>query len=228
MNSPLVTVIIPFSNYEQYLDAATRSVLRQTYTPVEIILVDDGSTDRSTARAQAYVPPARYLRRENGGAGAARNTGIEHASGEFLAFCDVDDVWLPTKLERQMTAVLQDPAIDVVFTRVTEFWASGEGDPPRRATRRDFPGALPSALLVRRAAFHRVGPFAERLRVAEWADWYTRMRDTGLREAWLPEVLVARGLHQHNNSLVQAQARIEYRDILRAHLHRLRQRARGA
>ncbi len=132
MDSPLVTVIIPFSSYERHLDAATRSVLRQTYAPVEIILVDDGSTDRSAALAQAYVPPARYVRRENGGAGAARNTGIERASGEFLAFCDVDDVWLPTKLERQMTTVLRDHSIDLVFTRVTEFWASG-GDPPDRA-----------------------------------------------------------------------------------------------
>lgn len=228
MTFPLVSVIIPFSNYERYLEAATRSVLSQTYAPLELILVDDGSTDRSAALAQAYVPPARYVRRENGGAGAARNTGIEHASGEFLAFCDADDVWLPTKLERQMTAWLQDATLDVIFTGVTEFWASVEAGVPRRATRRNFPGALPSALLVRRAAFHRVGPFSEELRIGEWADWYTRMRDAGLREAWLPEVLVARGLHPSNNSFLRGDARIEYCRIIRAHLHRGQMGAGGA
>ena len=222
MNPPLVTVIIPFCNYERHLDAATRSVLGQTYAPLELILVDDGSTDRSAALARQHVPPARYVRRENGGAGAARNSGIEHASGDFLAFCDADDVWAPTKLERQMAAVHQDPTIDVVFARVTEFWASEEAAAPRRAARQNVPGALPSALLVRRAAFHRVGPFSEALRVGEWADWYTRMRDAGLREAWLPDVLVARGLHQGNNSLLQEGARIEYCQILRAHLQRQR------
>jgi glycosyltransferase involved in cell wall biosynthesis len=223
MGSSLVTVIIPFCNHERHLDTAIRSVLGQTHAPVELILVDDGSTDRSAALARAHVPPARYLRRENGGAGAARNSGIERASGDYLAFCDVDDVWAPTKLERQMAAVGRDPTIDVVFVRVTEFWAADEAGPPPRAIRRDFPGALPSALLVRREAFDRVGPFAEGLLVAEWVDWYVRMRETGLKEAWLPDVLVARGLHRSNNSLLQQSARIEYCRILRTHLHRPRQ-----
>ena len=223
MDPSLVTVIIPFRNHERYLDAAIRSVLAQTHAPLELILVDDGSTDDSAALAQSYVPPARYLRREHGGAGAARNSGIERASGDYLAFCDVDDIWAPTKLERQMAAVSQDPTIDVVFARVTEFWAAEDAGPPLRPIRRNFPGALPSAVLVRREAFHRVGRFAEGLRVAEWVDWYARMRDTGLREAWLPDVLVARGLHRSNNSLVQSNARIEYCRILRAHLHRQRE-----
>lgn len=228
MESPLVSVIIPFANYEGHVDAAARSVLRQTYAPLELILVDDGSTDRSAARARAYVPPARYVRRENGGAGAARNTGLAHAAGEFLAFCDVDDVWLPGKLERQMTAVREDPTVDVVFAGVTEVWASEEAGPPRLATRERVPGALPSAMLVRRAAFHRVGAFSEGLRVGEWAEWYARMRETGLREAWLPEVLVTRGLHPRNHSWLDREARIEYCAILRAHVHRQQMRAGGA
>jgi glycosyltransferase involved in cell wall biosynthesis len=225
MDLPQVSVIVPFANYERHLDAAARSVLRQTYAPVELILVDDGSTDRSAALARAYVPPARYVRRENGGAGAARNTGVAHASAEVLAFCDVDDVWLPTKLERQMAVLREDPAVDVVFAGVTEFWASVDAGRPRRAPRQGLPGALPSAMLVRRRAFQRVGPFSERLRVGEWAEWYTRMRAAGLREAWLPEALVGRGLHPRNHSFLEGEARIEYCAILRAHVHRQR---RGA
>ncbi len=225
MGSPLVSVVIPFANHERHLDAAARGVLGQTYAPVELILVDDGSTDGSAALARAYVPPARYVRRANGGAGAARNTGVARATGAFLAFCDVDDVWRPTKLERQMAAVRGDPTLDVAFTGVTEVWTSDEAG-PRPAPRQNVPGALPSAMLVRRVAFERVGPFAEGLRVGEWAEWYTRMRAAGLREAWLPEVLVVRGLHARNHSALQAAARLEYCEILRAHIHR--QQARGA
>src|SRR5262245_30441561 len=111
----LVTVVIPFHNHQRHLDAAVRSVLDQTHAPLELILVDDGSTDGSGERARAYGPPARYLRRQNGGAGAARNSGIAQATGDYLAFCDVDDVWASTKLERQVAAVRRDPTIDVVF-----------------------------------------------------------------------------------------------------------------
>lgn len=227
MDSPLVSVVIPFADHERHLDAAAWSVLEQTYAPVELILVDDGSTDRSAARARAYVPPARYVRRANGGAGAARNTGVLHATGSFLAFCDVDDVWRPAKLGRQMAAVRADPALDVVFTGVTEVRTPEEAG-SRRAPRENVPGALPSAMLVRRAAFERVGPFAEGLRIGEWAEWYTRMRAAGLREAWLPEVLVLRGLHARNQSALQAAARLEYCGILRAHIHRQQARGRDA
>jgi glycosyltransferase involved in cell wall biosynthesis len=218
-----VTVIIPFCNYERHLGAAIRGVLDQTYPAVDLILVDDGSTDGSAAIARQHVPPARYVRRPNGGAGAARNNGIELASGDLIAFCDADDVWAATKLELQIAALHDDPSIDVVFCGVAEFWDPERPSKAVREARTTLDGASPSAMLVRRAAFDRVGPFAEGLRVAEWVDWYVRMRDTGLKEACVSDVLVARRLHRNNNGLVQgATACMEYVPILRAHLHRRR------
>ena len=223
----LVTVVIPFYNSARYLDGAIRSVTAQTHTRLEIILVNDGSTDDSEAVALRHTPPARYVRRDNGGVGAARNTGLRLASGEFIAFCDSDDVWLPSKLERQLAAVEQDPSIEAVFAQVTVF----EVPPfPRGLIRRAWeraPGALPSALLIRRSALERVGPFAEHLRTGEWADWYVRMRENGVKQSWLSEVLVARRLHGANTSRLWPESRIEYPRILRAHLQRQRTRDRG-
>jgi glycosyltransferase involved in cell wall biosynthesis len=224
----LVTVIIPFYNSARYLDGAIRSVTAQTHTRVELILVNDGSTDDSEAVAQRHTPPARYVRRDNGGVGAARNTGLRLASGDFIAFCDSDDFWLPTKLERQMAALEQDPSIEAVFAQVTEFEEPQHPRGSLRRARERAPGALPSAVLVRRSAFERVGPFAEDLRTGEWADWYVRMRESGVKESWLPEVLVVRRLHHENTSRLWPAARIEYPRILRAHLHRRRARERGA
>jgi glycosyltransferase involved in cell wall biosynthesis len=222
MSEPLVTIIIPFWNNERHLNAAIQSVLGQTYAALDLVLVDDGSTDGSGRLARQHVPPARYVRRENGGAGAARNIGIEHAAAPFIAFCDADDVWAAEKLERQMASFREDPTFDVVFSSVTEFWDAGRPSPALREARARMRGALPSAMLIRREAFDRVGPFSERLRVGEWVDWYIRMRESGLKEAWLPDVLVARRLHESNNGLVQGAARTEYATILRARLHRRR------
>lgn len=224
MTAPAVAVIVPFHDNARHLDAAIASVRRQTYAPLELVLVDDGSCDGSAALAQRHVPPARYLRRPRGGAGAARNSGVACASAAFIAFCDADDLWAPDKLDRQMAAFRDDPGLDVVFASVTEFHSAEHASGGLRAARAAVRGALPSAVVVRRAAWQRVGPFSERLRVGEWADWYARMRDAGLKEAWLPDVLVARRLHPANNGLVQKEARREYAAILRAHLHRRRSR----
>jgi glycosyltransferase involved in cell wall biosynthesis len=224
----LVTVIIPFCNNARYLDAAIRSVVGQTHVHIELVLVDDGSCDGSAVVAQRHAPPARYIRRENGGAGAARNTGVDGSSGEFIAFCDADDIWMPTKLERQLAVFGQDPGVNAVFTGVREFEETERPPGSRRRPRERVPGALPSALLIRRSAFEQVGRFAEDLRIGEWADWYVRMRESGLREHWLSEVLVARRLHGENASFLRPEARIEYSRILRAHLRRRRAGRSGA
>lgn len=217
MTTPLISVVIPFCNHKRFLEEAIKTVLDQTYTPVELILVDDGSSDGSAALAKSYTPPATYIRRSNGGAGAARNTGIQKANGEFLAFCDADDLWHGSKLVSQIAAFRQDPSIEAVFASVTEFEDGGFSGTVR-SVRTSVPGALPSAVLIRKRAFERVGPFAEGLRVGEWFDWYARMRETGLREAWLLEVLVGRRLHPHNTGLLRPESRVEYTRILRRHI----------
>ncbi len=119
-----VTVIIPSYNLADYLPAAIDSVCAQTLPPLEVIVIDDGSTDGSWELAEAYGPPVQVVRQANAGVSAARNHGIDLAAGDWIAFLDADDIWEPTKLERQMAAVADQPEVVCVFT---DFYTFGEG-----------------------------------------------------------------------------------------------------
>jgi len=103
MQEPLVSVIIPTFNRAEILCSTVESVIRQTYQNIEIIVVDDGSTDETQDKLVPYRDKIRILRQENSGPSHARNRGIEIANGEIVAFLDSDDTWLPTKIERQVS-----------------------------------------------------------------------------------------------------------------------------
>src|SRR3954451_23570366 len=108
MELPLVSVIIPVHNGAKYLRAALESVFAQTYSPFEVIVVDDGSVDESGVIAQSFND-VRYIHQANQGVAAARNNGIGAARGEFLAFLDQDDLWTTEKLKLQMGYLMKDP-----------------------------------------------------------------------------------------------------------------------
>lgn len=97
-----VSVVIPAFNAESFLGEALDSVLGQTARPTEVIVVDDGSTDGTRALVRRYSDAVRLVTQDNGGAARARNVGARQATGEWLAFLDADDVWLPEKLEKQL------------------------------------------------------------------------------------------------------------------------------
>ena len=109
-----VSVVIPAYNHARYLPAAIDSALAQTYAPVEVIVVDDGSTDDTPRVLAAYGDRIRVIRQANQGAGAARNAGLAASRGEYVAFLDSDDIWLPRKLELQMGRFDADPALGLV------------------------------------------------------------------------------------------------------------------
>ena len=134
-DSALVSVIMIFLNAEHFIEEAIESVFQQTYTNWELLLVDDGSTDASTRLARQYAAehPGRvhYLEHEyhrNRGMSRSRNLGIRHAKGEFTAFLDADDIWLPKKLERQVPVLNAQPEAGMVFGP-TYYWFSWTGDP---------------------------------------------------------------------------------------------------
>jgi len=127
---PMVSIVLIFLNAERYIADAIDSVLAQTYSDWELLLVDDGSTDGSTQTALEYTHSfpnrIRYLHhpnRENRGMSAARNLGISCSTGRFIAFLDADDVWLPRKLEQQMELMLKHPEASVIYG-LTEYWYS--------------------------------------------------------------------------------------------------------
>jgi glycosyltransferase involved in cell wall biosynthesis len=143
MNSkPLVSVVTPFFNAEKYFEEAIESVLAQTYDNWELLLVDDGSTDGSTAIAQRYAQQypdkIRYLehdRHQNRGKSVSRNLGITSGRGKYLALLDADDVFLPEKLEKQV-AILESQPNTVMVYGPTLYWYGWTGNP--QDTQRDF------------------------------------------------------------------------------------------
>ena len=224
-DAPLVSVIVPVYNGAAYLAEALASVQAQSYHPIEVIVVDDGSTDTSGDVARQAIPQARLFRQANQGAGAARNRGVAEARGDLLAFLDQDDVWVGEKLAWQVATLAAEPTLDVVFGHVQQFFSPDLDAASRsRLSCPDHPqpGLLPSALLIRRAAFARVGPFASGWRVAEWAAWYVRAVDLGLRTVMLPQVVARRRLHATNTGLTARDATGEYARLLKARLDRRR------
>jgi glycosyltransferase involved in cell wall biosynthesis len=223
-----VSVMITVYNGSPYLAEAIESVLTQTYRPVELIVLDDGSTDGSGDIAKRYGPVLRYIRQSRGGMSAARNSAVREARGRFLSFLDADDRFRRDKLERQMEIMESDPSIDMVFGHVSEF-VSPELDPPARALLRqpvhDTPWRTPNLMLVRRESFERVGLFSTSLRVGIGVDWYARAVELGLREAVPPVVVLERRLHAANNGIRERDARNLYLHVLKRSLDRRREQA---
>jgi glycosyltransferase involved in cell wall biosynthesis len=126
---PAVSVILPTYNRARFLDEAFASIVAQTWQDWELIVVDDGSNDETRAVVERWRPrfskPFTYVWRENGGAYAARNTGLDHATGDFVAFFDSDDLWLPHHLERCASALAANPELDWIFAACRSIDASG-------------------------------------------------------------------------------------------------------
>lgn len=139
-NKPLVSVVVIFLNAERFIQEAIESVFAQTYDDWELLLVDDGSTDSSTSialqYAQQYPGKVRYLEHEghqNWGSSAARNLGICHAKGEYIAFLDADDVWLPDNLSHQVAVLNSQPEAGMVYGTAQKWysWSENSGDSQR-------------------------------------------------------------------------------------------------
>jgi glycosyltransferase involved in cell wall biosynthesis len=225
---PTISVIIPVYNYAAYVAAAVASVLSQSYPPVELIVVDDGSTDDSAAIVAGMpLPPTTELilvRQPNQGPAAARNRGIALSSAECLAFLDADDLWLPEKLERQVAHLAQEPAADGVICLVESFVEPGGEWPPGR--NRAFFDRLPPmysfcTLLIRRPALDRAGRLDPHHRAGEDTEWFSRARDAGLVFAITPAALLRRRFHSANLSHSAAAATPQQLlRIVRDSLHR--------
>ncbi|HEX2274960.1 MAG TPA: glycosyltransferase family 2 protein [Acidimicrobiales bacterium] len=113
-----MTAVVPAYNAASFVSAAVESVLAQTYEPVECVVVDDGSTDATSTVVAGFGSRVRCIRKANGGVASARNTGLADARGEFVAFLDADDTWVPHKLERQMELFRSAPSTGLVYSGI--------------------------------------------------------------------------------------------------------------
>jgi glycosyltransferase involved in cell wall biosynthesis len=223
----LITAIIPVYNGERYLAEAIESVSAQTHRPIEIVVVDDGSTDRSAEVAQRFNS-VRYYRQLHGGIGSARNRGIAFARGDTFAFLDADDLWEKDKLRLQMAALYEDAEIDIVFGHVRQFISPESDEYIKKGIYcpdKLMPGYMPSAVMIRRDAFKRVGQFETNMLVGEFVSWYLRATEMGLRILMLEELVAWRRLHKTNTGIQQRKAVTDYVRILKASLDRRRANA---
>lgn len=198
---PMVSVVIPVFNGGRRLPEAVDSVERQGYTPIEIIVVDDGSTDETPAVISALGSRVRALRQPNTGPAAARNRGLSIAHGELFAFIDCDDLWPDGRLHRQVERLVADPELDVVLGRTRIVSEAGTLRPELRwedPEERTIVCAHVGCAVYRRRAFDTAGWFDESLRFSEDHDWFLRARETGLRLVILDEVTLVYRLHGEN------------------------------
>lgn len=182
--TPLVTVVIPAYNRAWSLAEAVDSVLSQEFRDFELIVVDDGSADGTPQLLGGYGEAIRVLRRENQGVSASRNAGIAAARGELIAFLDSDDLWLPGKLRRQVEFFASHP--EALICQTEELWVKNgrRVNPGKRHRKRggmifepslDLCLVSPSAVMVRREIFERVGLFDESLPACEDYDLWLRV-----------------------------------------------------
>jgi glycosyltransferase involved in cell wall biosynthesis len=223
---PLISALIGVYNGAPYLGEAIDSVFAQSYRPLELIVVDDGSTDGSADVARRYGDSLTYAYQENAGNGAARNHATRLASGDIFAFFDADDIAPPDRLALQAEALAADPELDVVFGHAHEFVSPELTAEQRTGVRPAAPAALPwvsaNLMLIRRESFDRVGPFSESLRVGVTVDWCARAVDAGLKSLMLPDVVLERRLHLTNNGIRERASKSQYAHVLKAALDRRR------
>ena len=176
-----VSVVIPTYNYGRFIKAAISSVLDQTRSPSEVIVVDDGSTDETTAVVAAFGKAVRYMRQDNAGVSAARNLGVRESTSQLIAFLDADDTLEPSTLEKQVARLDSDEEIGLVHCAMREFddetgatirlhMEGGEDRVANNLLLWEGPVIVAAgAIIVSRQAFDRVGGFDTRMRVGE--DW---------------------------------------------------------
>lgn len=186
-NGPLVSAVIPAYNAERWISDTIESVLDQDYSPVEIVVVDDGSTDKTAEIAESFGQNVQVLRKSNGGTASARNAGIRKAAGEYVAFLDADDLWKPKKLKHQVHLLeksgrkwaysdteIIDVKPDRKVYRLSERTSLPKGDILRWLFDGNWVYFPPSSVIVHRSIFSTVGIFDEspRRRISEdWDFW---------------------------------------------------------
>jgi glycosyltransferase involved in cell wall biosynthesis len=196
---PKISVIIPTYNRAAFLAAAVDSVRQQGCSPVEIIIVDDGSSDDTARLVRSLGANLRYVYQTNQGPAAARNRGLALAEGDFLAFLDTDDAWPGGRLHSMLRHLEQDDALQLVLGHIEmqQQRTSGEDFRLVAAGERVLLWCL-GAALFRRSAFDRVGPFDANLRFSEDLDWYLKAMEFGLPMQVVPEIALHYRLHEDN------------------------------
>jgi len=222
-----VSVIISVYNGENYLKEAILSALEQDYKEKEIIVVNDGSQDRTKEILQEFENQISIITQENKGLGAGRNTAIRFSTGDYLAFLDHDDLWEKTKLSKQMKEMaLLEKDNPLIFSQAQQFICSHLNEEERKkisVNESVLPGYIAGTLLISRERFDQIGYFLEKKQVGEFIDWYLRALEKNVPIVLLYDVTLYRRVHQNNMGRQKdLYKQTDYLKILKASLDRRR------
>jgi len=214
-----VSVVIPAYNAEPYLEDCLRSVLSQTHPVEEVLVVDDGSTDGTKRIVESFGSPVRLLEQKQGGPARARNLAVSQARGEWIAFLDADDMWVPEKVQKQLDALAANPDAVFCYTGLLALKLDGSRVPvpPPALAHVDAMlsltnvGIPPSAVMLRRETLLQVGGFNEIQRGCEDWDLWFRLRKLGTF-CEVPEALT---VYRESLGGLSSNAEHMYQDFLR-------------
>ncbi|MBU0678013.1 MAG: glycosyltransferase family 2 protein [Verrucomicrobia bacterium] len=200
--NPLVTAIIATYNGEEHLREALESVFAQDYDPLEVIVIDDGSTDGSAEIAESFEGVT-LIRQQNAGVAAARNVAFAASHGEFITYLDQDDIWPGNKTSVQVACLREHPDVGYVLGQQELFLEEGCDMPLWAVPVFDLgihTGYLPGTLMVRREVIKQVGPFDPSFINGSDSDWFARATDKNIRVVILKDILLRKRIHPDNES----------------------------
>lgn len=193
----LVSVVLPVFNGEAFLAEALDAILAQDYPSLEVIVADDGSTDSTPDIVKGY-DAVKYVRQDNAGPSAARNAGIAMSTGDFVTFCDCDDLYHPGKVSAQVSHLEGHPAAGCVMVR--HHTVIEPGTTPPAWIEKDDGGVQVQSAMVRREVIDIVGGYNPDYRMSENMEWLSRIKTAGFGIDVIDEILVERRLHGTNAS----------------------------
>lgn len=223
-STPLVTIIIPAYNAAQFLPEAVNSIRQQSFQPsLEIILVDDGSTDETAALVPQLGADVRYIFQKNRGPAAARNRGIAAARGEIIGFLDADDLYPPDKFQIQVTRLLNDPSVDLVQGRIKYVQLEGADEIKFDLDAEDSVAFIQiGGALFRKSVFDQIGLFDEEFRFSEDHDIFLRIREHKIPFTILRHVTLHYRLHKNNMTKNRVPGEFQLLQVLKKSIDRRR------
>ncbi len=225
--NPLVSAIIPVYNGERFLPDAVETILQQKYRPLEIIIVDDGSTDGTAELVKNFGRQVRYIYQSNKGPAAARNTGITVARGQFLAFLDSDDLWPSHKFSEQIPYLTDDPNLEVIMGYTKCYGTLSATESELKDSEDSLLSVQLGSAVFRKSVFEKVGFFDEELRYSEDHDWFLRAREKKISMLILEEVMLYHRRHEHNTTHSPNARGYKLTKVLKKSLDRRRQQTDG-
>ncbi|MBD2691964.1 glycosyltransferase family 2 protein [Anabaena catenula] len=224
-NQLLVSVIIPVYNGEKYLAEAIENVKNQHYQPLEIIVIDDGSTDKTAEIAAELKDNIRYIYQKNSGPASARNRGIKIAKGDVIAFLDVDDIWSEDKLDVQANYLASNTSIEIVQGLIQQMKLSALTAGNQHIFEplyKPYHYINLGSAIYRKSVFDKIGLFDETLKYAEDLDWFIRAWENGITKVALDQVSLFYRKHKDNMTDGKNLVQLGFVRIFKRHLDRAR------